>query len=72
MVQIVTTNMVYAVHEVDQRGEHNPGALGVVRGACRNIKIFEEGLERPDYVVQKYDDEKNFQYVSCIGEIEPV
>jgi hypothetical protein len=38
----------------------------------RNSKIFEEGLERPDYVVEKYDDEKNFQYVSCIGEIKPV
>jgi hypothetical protein len=38
----------------------------------RNSKIFEEGLERPDDVVEKYDDEKNFQYVPCIGEIKPI
>ena len=38
----------------------------------RNSKVFEEGLEQPDYVVEKYDDEKNFQYVSCIEEIKPV
>ena len=38
----------------------------------RNSKFFEEGLEQPDYVVEKYDDEKSFQYVSCIGEIKPV
>jgi hypothetical protein len=38
----------------------------------RNSKVFEEGLERLDYVVEKYDDEKNFQYVSCIEEIKPI
>jgi hypothetical protein len=32
--------------------------------------FFEEGIERSDdYVVEKYDDEKNFQCVSYIGEI---
>ena len=30
----------------------------------RNSKIFEESLELLDHVVEKYDDEKNLQYVS--------
>ena len=38
----------------------------------RNSKIFEEGLKRPDSVVEKYDDEKNFQYASCIEKIKSV
>jgi hypothetical protein len=38
----------------------------------RNSKIFKEGLEQADYVVEKYYDENNFQYVSYIGEIKPV
>ena len=30
------------------------------------------GLRRPDYVAEKYDNEKQIQYVSCIGKIKPV
>ena len=37
----------------------------------RNSKIFEEGLERPNCVVGKYDDKNNFQYISCIGKLKP-
>ena len=38
----------------------------------RNNKIFKEGFEQADYVIENYYDENNFQYASCIGEIKPV
>jgi hypothetical protein len=38
----------------------------------RNSKIFEEELERSKYVVEKDDDEKNFQYEPCVREIKLV
>jgi hypothetical protein len=38
----------------------------------RDSNVFEEGLERPDYAVGEYNDEKDFQWVSCIEEIKPV
>jgi hypothetical protein len=33
---------------------------------------LKRALNWPDCVVEKYDDEKNFQYVSCIGEVAEI